>query len=125
MVGDAQALLERCLLLPSDETARKVFADWLDENRETELGTAIRGERGAEYLRETRNYADSLARPACLRLLWATVLVVKADADRRHAEMTAAIALNPGVLTTLPDGWNVQSEWPTRRPGLFRRLFGG
>ena len=116
-MSDGQAMLERCLLLPADETARKVFADWLDESGDTELGGWIRGERGAEYLRHTRALADQLGRYPCLKLLWAVVLVVAVDRGREIAE-AQPIHLQRGSLMVLPAGYDV------RPPGFFRRLFG-
>jgi uncharacterized protein (TIGR02996 family) len=111
---DGQVLLDRCLLLPSDFVARKVFADWLDENGEPELAVAMRGDRAEEYLVRTHDLARELQRYPCLRLLWTVVLVIVARMDRWQRSLdqdTAEV--------------NVHAELPAapRRRGVFRRLF--
>jgi hypothetical protein len=72
MTTDVELLLQRCLLLPSDATARGVLADALEE-RDAVMARAVRGERGTEYLETVRKVADASRVFPTVNVLWAVV----------------------------------------------------
>lgn len=117
-MSEGQTLLERCLLCPSDGAALSVFADWLQENGEAELESAMRGERAQFVLQSAWYQANSLRRPACLRLLW-FIAVGEANDQRAKKEaeerrLNEAIRVPRDSVITTPDGQTIDVDVAAR-----------
>jgi hypothetical protein len=76
MTSDGELLLTRCLLVPTDETARGALADCLSESGDDTLAGIVRGSNGGKYLTMTLDAAQSAGVSPCLKLLWAIAVVL-------------------------------------------------
>lgn len=113
---DRATLLANVLAVPSDDTARLVLADWLEENEEVEFGRFVR----AGVLTAQFQARDQLDDPAFYELLRT---IAEVTLNGTPARWLSALGIEPSPLTSSDWMWDNTGDRVTIRIGVAAGVF--